>query len=269
LKWIADFRDPWLEAYWEKDIERIGFSSRLNKNMEIKVLKNANIITTVSDGICDHLRAKVDNQFETIYTGMDVVNVESVSSDHFEIVYFGNMSQMQSPEPVFKALDSLPSEKKSLIKFIFIGNVYRGFDDLLNNYPDIKVETRDYLPRDEMMRTGKSASILLLINLDIVYGKGLMTAKIFDYLSLRKPILAIADKGGSLNEALDQTESGRVFSKEDIKDISLFIKQHLDIWMKGPAILLDDTQKLNPYRTKNNVEKLTRLFDQISESGEG
>jgi hypothetical protein len=39
--------------------------------------------------------------------------------------------------------------------------------------------------------------------------------------------------------------------------------------MKGPAILLDDTQKLNPYRTKNNVEKLTRLFDQISESGEG
>jgi glycosyltransferase involved in cell wall biosynthesis len=263
LKWIADFRDPWIEAYWERDIERIGFSSRLNKTLEMNVLKNADLITTVSDGICDHLRAKVDNQYETIYSGMDTQNDESVTSDHFEIVYFGNMSKFQSPEPVFKAINSLPPNIKCRIRFIFVGNVYSGFTDQLKNFPDIKVETRTYLPRDEMMKAGKSASLLLLINLDTVYGKGLITAKIFDYLSLRKPILAIADKGGSLEKLLNQTESGRVFTNIDIKDILSFISQYLDIWTNKSAILLDDSHKLDPYRTKNNVKKLTQLFEQV------
>jgi glycosyltransferase involved in cell wall biosynthesis len=264
LKWIADFRDPWIEAYWERDIERIGFSSRLNKKLEMNVLRNANLVTTVSDGICDHLRAKVDNQFETIYSGMDTLNDESVTSDQFEIVYFGNMSKFQSPEPVFKAFNSMPADKKSRIKFIFVGNVYSGFIDQLKKFPDINVETRTYLPRDEMMKAGKSASLLLLINLDTVYSKGLITAKIFDYLSLRKPILAIADKGGSLDELLNQTESGRVFTNTDINDISSFIIHYLDIWTKESAILLDDNQKLDPYRTINNVKKLTQLFEQVT-----
>jgi len=264
LKWIADFRDPWIDAYWEKDIERFGFSSRLNQKLEQGVLESANVITTVSDGICDHFRMKTDNRFETIYSGFDIVNHDSIRSDYFEIMYFGNMSKFQSPLPVLKAIDLLPAEKKTRTKIIFVGNVFSGFEELIHQYPDIMIENRSYLPRDQMMEFGKTASLLLLINLEIEYGKGLITAKIFDYLSLRKPILAIAEKGGSLDELLDKTESGKVFAKHNIKDISAFIKTHMDLWLEKSVLLLQDNQNLDPYRTKNNVKKLTELFEQLS-----
>jgi glycosyltransferase involved in cell wall biosynthesis len=263
LKWVADFRDPWIEAYWEKDIERFGLSSRLNQKFEKSVLENADLITTVSDGLCDYLRAKVENRYETIYSGIDKTSAEHLKSNQFEIIYFGNMSQFQSPEPVFKAIDSFPADKKSLIKLIFVGNVYNGFDEMRKKFPEIQIDTRDYLPREKMMELGKSASLLLLINLSTVYGKGLITAKIFDYLALRKPILAIADKDGSLNELLDRTESGEVFTTDAVKSISIFIENYLNLWQEKSVIKLNDDKKLNPYRTGNNVKKLTQLFEKI------
>jgi glycosyltransferase involved in cell wall biosynthesis len=263
LKWIADFRDPWIEAYWESEIERFSPSNHINKKLESTVLKNADVITTVSDGICDLLRNKVENQYETIFSGLDSINNDPVKSDYFQIIYFGNMSKYQSPEPVFKAIELLPTEKKSLIKILFVGNVYKRFIDNFNIFPNIKVEAQNYLPHNEMMKLGKSASLLLLINFSSVYGKGLMTAKIFDYLSLRKPILAIGEKGGSLDELLDQTSSGRLFTAHDIRDISSFIDKNIQNWIEKSVILLDNTKYLDIYRTRENVKKLVTLFDHL------
>lgn len=264
LKWVADFRDPWIEAYWEKDIERFGLSRRLNQHFEKSVLQNADLITTVSDGICDHLRTKVENRYETIYSGIDKTTEDHLKSNQFEIVYFGNMSQFQSPEPVLRAIDSFPEDKKSRIKLVFVGNVYNGFNDLRKKFPDIQIETREYLPREKMMEHGKSASLLLLINLSTVYGKGLITAKIFDYLALRKPILAIADKGGSLEGLLKQTASGKVFTSNEVEHISTYIGNYIKEWQEKSIIYLEDDRKLDPYRTKSNVQKLTQLFNHLA-----
>ncbi|MCK4558738.1 MAG: glycosyltransferase family 4 protein [Calditrichia bacterium] len=263
LKWIADFRDPWIEAIWESEIERINLISRFNKRLEMSILKNADVITMVSDGMCDLFRKKMDKQYETIYSGMDSVNNDAVKSQNFQIIYLGNMSKYQSPVPILKAIDMLPHDKKSLIQIMFVGKVYNDFIEQFNKYQDIKIETQNFLPRDEMMKIAKSASLLLLINFSSVYGKGHIPAKIFDYLSLRKPILAIGDKGGSLDELLIQTDSGRLFAENDIQDISLFIDESIKTWIEKSVILLDDNKLLDRYRTGENIKKLTRLFDQL------
>ena len=96
-----------------------------------------------------------------------------------------------------------------------------------------------------------------------MYGKGLITAKIFDYLALRKPIIAIADRDGSLEELLHNTESGKVFTKDDAEKISSYIDTYLNIWQEKSVIKLNDDKKLDPYRTKTNVKKLTQLFEEI------
>lgn len=265
IKWIADFRDPWIEAYWEKEVERINLSNRINRKLEQSILKNADIITTVSDGICDLFKKKEDKQYETIFTGMDFVNTDAVKSAYFQIIYLGNMSKYQSPDTILKAIDQLPNKNKSLVKLLIIGNVYTGHVDRLKGYRSIHTEIRDFLPRDKMIELAKSASLLLLINLSTVYGKGLMTVKIFDYLSLRKPILAIGDKNSSLEQLLIDTRSGRLFSSDEIKNISIFINEKMSEWNNNPAVLLKDSPLLNKYRTRENVAKLVRLFEQLSE----
>jgi glycosyltransferase involved in cell wall biosynthesis len=263
LRWIADFRDPWIEAYWESEIERINLSSQINKKLEMSILKNADVITTVSEGVCDLFRKKMDKQYETIYSGMDSVNNDAVISQHFQIIYLGNMSKYQSPEPILKAIDILPQTIKSQILLLFVGKVYKDYIERFKNQ-NIKIKTQNFLPRDEMRNIARSASLLLLINPPSFYGKGMMTAKIFDYLSLRKPILAVGDKGGSLDELLIRTESGRLFSVNDIEDISFFINENIAKWNEKSNILLEDSDLLDNYRTKNNVKKLTEIFDQLA-----
>jgi len=263
IKWIADFRDPWIEAYWENEIKRIDLTQRYNKKLEMSVLKNADIITTVSEGICDLFRDKVDKRYEVIYSGMDSINTETIISQYFQIIYLGNMSKYQSPDPILKAINILPEDKKSQIQILFVGKVYKDFIEQFK-YHKITIETQDFMPRDQMMNIARSASLLLLINLPVVYGKGLMTAKIFDYLSLRKPILAIGDKGGSLDELLITTDSGCLFSWNDIEDISSFINKCINDWNKKSNVLLEDNSLLDKYRTRTNVKKLTQLFEQLT-----
>jgi hypothetical protein len=36
LKWVADFRDPWSSAFWQKDIKRMSFASAKDKKYERK-----------------------------------------------------------------------------------------------------------------------------------------------------------------------------------------------------------------------------------------
>jgi hypothetical protein len=262
LKWIADFRDPWIEAIWESGIERINLISRFNKRLEMSTLKEADVITVSSNGIRDLLRNKIDKQYVTIYSGMDSTNNDAIKSQYFQIIYLGNMSKYQSPIPILKAIDMLPHSKKSLIRVIFVGKVYNGFIETFKEYQKIKIEIQNFLPRDQMMKFSKSASLLLLLNFSSIYGKGHMPAKIFDYLSLRKPILAVGDKGGSLDDLLTQTDSGRLFAEKDIQDISSFINLSIKTWLDKSTILLDDNKSLDRYRTNENVKILTKLFEQ-------
>jgi hypothetical protein len=49
LKWIADFRDPWTNLYYNEDFKQRNFAKNKNKKLETAVLKNADCILTVSN----------------------------------------------------------------------------------------------------------------------------------------------------------------------------------------------------------------------------
>jgi len=261
IKWIADFRDPWTEAYWESEIERIHPISRLNEKLELEVLKRANIVTTVSDGINNLLKAKTENRYVTIFSGYEDINTEVAQSEKFQMVYLGNMSKYQSPDPILQAIKSLPADIKSAIRLSFIGKISDTFQKRFVEFNDLELSIEDYIPHSDMMHKARSASLLFLINPTVVYDEGLVTAKIFDYLSLRKPILAIGNKNGALNHMLKETESGRVFNTDEIDQISAYIKSIFSTWYKNKYTLLTENKFLEKYNVKNNVKKLVDLFE--------
>jgi glycosyltransferase involved in cell wall biosynthesis len=261
LKWIADFRDPWTEAYWESEIERIHPISRLNEKLELEVLKRANTITTVSDGISNFLNAKMSNRYVTLFSGYEDINTQITQSENFNMVYLGNMSKYQSPDPILQAIKSLPAEIKPAIRLSFIGKISDMFQKRFEDLNDFQLTIEDYMPHSDMMRKARSASLLFLINPPVVYDEGLVTAKIFDYLSLRKPILAIGNKNGALEQILRETESGRVFNPDEIDQMSAYIKRIFTGWDKNKYILLRENKFLEKYNVKNNVQKLVDLFE--------
>ena len=264
LKWIADFRDPWIEAYWESDIQRFSLINRLNKKFEKNVLKSADMITTVSEGFVDLFSKKADNEYNVLYHGFDFINQDVTKTDSFKILYIGNMSKYQSPFPVLQALQKLPEDIINKTEFIIVGKVYEGCGDLQKEFKDIKIIFHDYMPYHTVMKFSRTASLLLLINPLPKYGAELVPVKIYDYFALRKPILAMGTRGGRLEDLINETGSGKLFEKNDNGEISDFIRSEYMKWEKSGYTLLRDDKILDKYRVKNNVKRLAELLDRIS-----
>jgi glycosyltransferase involved in cell wall biosynthesis len=264
LPWIADFRDPWIEAYWESDIERFKLIQQLNRKFEKDVLESADMVTTVSEGFVDLFSKKAKNNYDVLYHGFDFLNQKARTTDKFTLVYLGNMSKYQSPTPVLQALQKSSKEMKKTTEFVIVGKVFDGFDELMKKFRDIKIITHDYMPYNKAMEFSRQASILLLINPVPKYGAQLIPVKMYDYIALRKPILAIGSKGGRLEELINETGSGKLFEKNDDQQIYKFIKFEFSNWQKNGNRLLKDDKILDKYRAKNNVKKLAKLFEKIS-----
>jgi glycosyltransferase involved in cell wall biosynthesis len=264
LPWIADLRDPWIEAYWESEIQRITFIHRLNENFEKKVLRSADMISTVSEGFVNLFSKKVSNKYEVFYHGFEFINTETATSKSFKIIYLGNMSKYQSPLPLFKALKKFPAHIKKNIDILIVGRVYTGFEKLRNEFDDLEINIQDYMPYNAAMKFSKQASLLLLINPTPVYGSALIPVKIYDYIALRKPIIAIGTKGGRLEQVFIETKCGKIFENTDQIDIYKFLKSEYTYWEKWGNRLLKDDKILDKYRVENNVRRLAELFESIS-----
>lgn len=258
LKWIADFRDPWSEAYWESEIGKSLFAQKLNTRQELKTLKQATTVTTVSAGLVDLLKKKQTGNYHVLYNGFGQLNKQKVKRDHFNIIFIGNLSKYQNPLPFIKAFNQLPQEVRALCKVRFIGKVFDDYAPLLEQNGFILM---DYMPYNKMMEYSQQASLLLLIFHETSYTQGYITAKMFDYLALRKPVLAIGTKNSIGEKVLNETESGALFEKTETTEMCRWMEKQFAQWKKEDALLLEPNSTLETYSTDYNVKKLITLFE--------
>ncbi len=262
LKWIADFRDPWDEAYWESEIGKTALSAAINRWFEKSVLKQADIVTTVSPGIVGMLRAKQAGRYEYLYNGYEALNGSVDRSARFRIIFIGNLSKYQSPATFIAALKHVPPEYRKQIDVYFIGKV---FDDYKKLMKDANIILKNYMPYNELMDFCNSASLLLLIFHQTSYSANYITAKLFDYLALRKPILAIGFKDSIGEKILTETESGALFGYDQTRETSEFIIQYFTKWKEGDSLLLPPNDKLKEYSTEDNVARLISFFESMDQ----
>ena len=265
MKWIADFRDPWTEAYWESDIDKTGLIKKVNLQLEKSVLAKADRITTVGEGMINIFSSKVSNKYDFLYNGIESFNTDKSITEKFEIFFLGNLSKYQSPLSFLDAVNLLPHQTKSQIEITFVGKVFDDFLQLFNKYHEIQINIKEYMPYQDMMEYVKKASMLLLIFHKTSYTTSYMTAKIFDYLALRKPILALGQPQSAGQDVLHQTGSGQLFAYNDIENISKYIGEIFEQWTKKHYVLLDSNKTLDKYKTIENVKKFTNLFEEVSD----
>ena len=262
LKWIADFRDPWVGAYWEKDLTRINFLKKLNKNIEQNILDHAHKLTTPSEGYVPAETEAIRKKIVQIYTGFDEINRQKIKTEKFNITFLGNLSSIQSPECLLLALMKLPAKLRSEIKITFVGNIFEDHQLLFSAYPKINISIVNYLPFNEAIDICRAASLLLFIVHETSYATDYMPIKLFDYLSLRKPILVIGRKNSKIEQVVKQTQSGKLFERQNLAGIRKFLLDIYNQWKDDKFILLQDNSELRYYQTKNNVKKLVSLFEE-------
>ncbi len=214
--WIADFRDP-LASASQKTIY-----GKWMKGWQNRICDDADAIIAVSNGlkeVISHGEQKILEKTSVIYNGYDPDDRPEDNlneSNNLRFVYTGILyTGKRDLSPMFQALRELINESKILeneITFDYAGN---EFDILKQQAAKFGMEgilvDHGFISRKESLDLQASADILTMATYNDPGNPGVMPGKLYEYMMLKKPILAVVSgtvQGSELQRVINETDSG-------------------------------------------------------------
>jgi glycosyltransferase involved in cell wall biosynthesis len=223
IPWVADFRDPWMNLHLLDPVT--PWHTRIHRDMESRVCAQACVVVTTRwheahmHGAYPHARVtRVSNG----YDGEELEGVEPMAppAQPLRIVHAGMLTQRRSATPFLDALARLLAAEPALrLEVEFIGPREDENEQSARrlNLGDV-VRFRDPLPHADTLRTERTAHILLLVKHADPRYDGLVPGKLYEYIGLRRPVLAMAPPGEA-RELVTSLRRGEVASPSDPAEI--------------------------------------------------
>ena len=254
IQWWADFRDPWTDIFYNKDLYRSSWAQKKDARMEWKVLHNANgIFTTVGGSLVRKLQAKApDQKFHVLPNGFDEALLSSVpktKNDIFHVVYTGLLTDNQDYLSPMELLNGLADQHPIVLSLA--GNISAEIIDKIKKAaPKIQIDYKGYLSHVEAIALIKSGDLLLNF---IFRGadQDMISGKLLEYLASEVPVLSVGDPNSEAGRLLDQASFAQMIDAQNTTAQKSFIKKAIQ--QKGKAInILPDIQKW----TRENITVL-------------
>lgn len=276
VPWIADLRDLWnLNPYVSHTFIREYFEKRL----ELKTFENADALTTTTDLAAEtlstlHPRSRIvpilsgyDNDdfnfLEDLVSKKDGFSTEF--SEKLKFIYAGSLyGGKRDPTYLFEAIRQLEDDNKldsSKISIEFYGDS-TGLEEIAKSYGllDI-VHIGGKIAHEEVLKKQMKSDVLLLISWDNEKEKMFIPGKIYEYFALKKPVLSIGYKEGSLKDLIEETKVGyHVSGLESTKEALLEI--YNEFIEKGTVELNADIN-IEDYSMENMAKKFADLLNEL------
>ncbi len=259
IKWIADMRDemslnPHLPSRERKELAKI----------EKLVNERADACTTVSSPILEDFKKLLPGvrNFEEIRNGFD--HNESFPyqfNEVFTISYAGTFYGAIKPDTFFEGLRLFLQENAVQVKLQFVGT-HRNF-----HLPDEFRKDSTFIPRcpaNEALKWMAEADANLLL-LPKINRRGVYSGKIFDYISVRKPVIAVIDTTDVAADLLGELNAGFIADFDDPKAICKAIASAYYLWA-GQKQMPTDGDKIKQLHRRYQVERLEKLINKITGS---
>ena len=269
LKWIADFRDPWLDIDYFHQLPLTKKSKKKHAALEREVAKKADIILVVGKSMKEYY-VQFNKNTQVISNGFVFKNsaIDSQLDHSFSLTHVGLMNADRNPEMLWEVLGELLIEVEEFSKDLsinLIGKVDGQVKEQIkkNNLENLTTYV-DYLPHDEVVKSQNSAQVLLLPVNRVPFARGIITGKVFEYLQSNRPILAIAPKDGDLAEIIEETQAGVVVDfheKQKLKEeILSFYKKYKEQNLRIDSINIEQYNRRQiAIKLKDLLNKLNKL----------
>jgi hypothetical protein len=239
VRWIADFRDPWISSGPKRLYATSALSTKIEIWLEKQVIQNADLVLTTTGRLrgnfMESYASLPESKFLHITNGFDgeiASQLEHLKKyADFTFTYTGSLYIGRSPEPVFKAIHELAGEGKvnlDTIKVKLVGSCQyidgRPIFDVIHAYGlDSAVEVIDTVPYFKALEIIKQSHVALLLAPGQPFQ---IPAKVFDYMGLGTKILALTEEGATW-DLITSTGTGSAFYPADIEGIKEFIYQSM------------------------------------------
>nr|HID59939.1 hypothetical protein [Desulfobacterales bacterium] len=271
IPWVADLRDLWTQHH---GYQRTRLRLRLEKVLEKKVLSNANALITVSDPWARRLRSTVSKVFNgnvfTITNGFDPDDFSqrtSRSNGKFIITYVGTLYlPNQDLTLLFKVLNQL-CEKGHVdvrkVEIRFYGSKVEAVNHLWKkSLVGKSVKIFDNVSHEECAAVQKDSTALLLLDWQQPEEKGVLPAKLFEYLGARRPILCISTHKTVVTDLLKRTNAGVVVKNEE-EMRAVLLRWYREFIETGEVKYHGIESEIMKHTRENKTRQLVEVFEKV------
>jgi len=265
IPWLADFQDPWTQVDYYSKFKLTPWADRKHRKLEQEVFRTADKITIASPTWAKDLESIGARNVDVIYYGYDEDDFRDIQPVHnpalFTVTHTGILGEDRKPDKLFKILKELTEEIPDFarkLKIIFAGKVDTSIGQSIRKYGlETFYEEPGQLPRKEALQLNASADILLLPVNKAPNAKGRLPGKLYEYLRIGKPILALGPVDSDAASIIRETGAGETFAYEDEENIKKFIR---DIYLKRRIYQPKNIEK---FSNLHQTEKLAGYLNQI------
>ena len=267
LKWIADFRDPWTQISYHKELKLTSWAAKKHEDLEYAVMTKANLVlaTSYSDG--ENFKKIGAKNVEVITNGFEQVKQETEKDqEFFHITYSGGLEMLRNPFSLWKAIHELTKSNSSFkndLKLNFYGSLA---DDVKQTIIDEDLSSNlivhGYVSHQDSLNAINKANVLLLTNFDNVASKGIIPGKLFEYMATGNPILAVGPTDADVERILSKTKAGEYFNHQEVDNIKTMILNIYNQWLANPNVKFNTNEiEVQQFNRKNLTKQLVTAIE--------
>ncbi|WP_298601777.1 glycosyltransferase [Zoogloea sp.] len=281
LPWIADYRDLWygdVLREWVPD-----WRKKIELRMERRLLREADVIVTVSEpktAYMQRLHPELKARWETLTNGYDTElygerkRTRPFTGETIEFVYTGRLFKNRRGYAFAEALGRLHRSDPALAARarvrIFGGvepSIRKRYDQILAEYGIAHLyDFAGDVPYAEAMNAQVNCDYLLLIVDTGETSDGVIPGKLFEYVSVRRPIFALCDPGAT-QQIIERARLGRAVPAESAEACEAMLRD----WLARPVPeqVDSDDAYLAQFDRKAITARLARLLDEVVDGRKG
>ena len=282
LPFVIDFRDDWSNHPQIKGNMWLRIKQPIFRKFEQECVNSSEKTICLNEKMKQNFIMKYPNKdkskFVTISNGYDqndFIKIKKMQNtvfptEKFNIVYSGSFYGFQNPKKFIKAIKTLIKEKPSYLAGLqihFIGNVQTKEVKKYMKEESLKtiIKLVPYMHHDKLLQYLHCADLLLLIIGESPGAEVIYTGKLFEYIAINKPILAIVPPNGAAAEVIDRTNSGFVVDHSSIQDIQKMIEFLYQQWKRKEIDVKQNTELVMEYSASNTCKKLADVFNDLTD----
>jgi len=235
------------------------FEFSCNKYHIKKWAKKADLIVGASQPIVDYVTDFTKVRGVEITNGYDEDLFDALEKkplfNKFTISVLGYLYPPQDLSILFQGfkefLKRVPNPKFKFL-FIGVGAIHSVAKNIRNNMPDEYIKITERIPQKEALEIGLQSHALYYAGW--TNWRGVYSAKIFEYLALKKNILIAPGDNFSIDDLMNKSKAGKIANKpEEFADI--LTKWYLN-WENNVSQFTGNLEFVKKYSRKNQANIL-------------
>ena len=263
IKWLADFRDPWTEVYYNTLFKKNKRAENKDRSLELEVLEKSDLVLTIGPSMKELLENKIPFQKEKVHSilnGFDDTLLNGIKGERypeFTIAHIGIWTLQQAHKEIVESLKTILSANKNwVIRFVLVGNIHPEIIDELAKIPNLIIDHRGKVSQKEALQEMMNSDLLLNCLAILPNSKILISGKLMEYLATGNSTIVIGDKEGDAAGLMKNIENATMVTPNDIETLTKTISE---IYLKPRTQPLLNSN-MSQFSRKSTTKILTELI---------